>query len=1000
MRFRLFLVIFASLLLTWEPATQAQPPGPAGTCPALVEQALSEVSSNCDDLERNNACYGYRQVDSTFTNDVPDRFFSRPSDRSTLTVIGSIRTAPLNLAEEEWGVAIVKALANIPGTLPGQAVTFVLLGDAEIENGVEREDAFSPGEAIEVEATSNTVMRSGPRTNTNMITGIPAGATVQVDAINPDADWVRATYDERFGWVSRAMVAEDPQIDDLPVLDSETYTPMQAFYLRTGIGRSECEEAPDTLVVQGPQELLVDINANGADIRLGSTIVLEVFDSSEIMRLTVIDGTAYLYPDTEDEIEVEAGFYATICLTENPDNLGVDDIENDFAIGEDCRWSTPVEATRDDLVPFLTLEGIPEDVLEYEIDVVLPPEDIVECRINDEWLGTYIVQPEDTLSSIAPRYELTVMELAQGNCIENPDVIVTDSELVVPVVEVAVVPDDPVDDDPVSDPPVVVPPPTGVDLGVTIAASATVLNPLDPVTLTVSISNAGPENARGVQVGVNIPPGIAISNVNAPAGTSYNGGVWTIGDLNSGSTPALTLNGQVNANTDGTTQTVTAQVNAVEQQDNNPGNDTAGVPITVGSIIDASVTIVETVGGTYDESKQVTFNITAANNSPTPVTGATVQLTIDNLQQNSWVPTTGTYDPVTALWTIGDLAAGATGTLTLEATIIPGSAGATATTSAAITINETDTNTANNTAAAVLNVIFGTIAVNTDSVVVNPTDGICSLVEAVTSAEINSASGTVPGECGTGSAADIIDLSTAGGPINFVGANLFGLNALPPITTAITIDGGDTLIQRDMITAPPLFRFFDVQPSGNLTLNNIALSGGDAGPMDNGGAILVNQGTLTLSNATIINSVASNGGAIAVELGNANIVNTTFDGNSAENGGAIFVLGSATVGSTVTFNGGLVQNNTANMAGGAFFVSGDAQLTSNGVTFLNNIAQVGQGQITDGGDTAIPVIPVINFSNGNQINAPAPSPQCDAMEITINDDGTNGGNASDGTCYP
>ncbi len=49
---------------------------------------------------------------------------------------------------------------------------------------------------------------------------------------------------------------------------------MQAFYFRTSISGTQCTEAPNSLVVQGPQDVAVDITANGADIRLGSTIAL------------------------------------------------------------------------------------------------------------------------------------------------------------------------------------------------------------------------------------------------------------------------------------------------------------------------------------------------------------------------------------------------------------------------------------------------------------------------------------------------------------------------------------------------------------------------------------------------------------------------------------------------------------------------------------------------------------------------------------------------------
>src|SRR5687768_6811249 len=74
-------------------------------CPALVEQALFELGSNCSALDRNSACYGYNLVDAAFSQPVADDFFSKPSDRSELVTLKTIQTTPLDLALEQWGIA-------------------------------------------------------------------------------------------------------------------------------------------------------------------------------------------------------------------------------------------------------------------------------------------------------------------------------------------------------------------------------------------------------------------------------------------------------------------------------------------------------------------------------------------------------------------------------------------------------------------------------------------------------------------------------------------------------------------------------------------------------------------------------------------------------------------------------------------------------------------------------------------------------------------------------
>src|SRR5690606_4283578 len=121
--------------------SQAQTPPDANVCPALVMRALQELEDNCSGMERNSACYGYRRLNATFTREVSSDFFSQPADRTDLVSLQSLTTAPINLTEEEWGVALMNLQANVPNTLPGQAVTFILMGDATVVNAVAPEDA-------------------------------------------------------------------------------------------------------------------------------------------------------------------------------------------------------------------------------------------------------------------------------------------------------------------------------------------------------------------------------------------------------------------------------------------------------------------------------------------------------------------------------------------------------------------------------------------------------------------------------------------------------------------------------------------------------------------------------------------------------------------------------------------------------------------------------------------------------------------------------------------
>lgn len=255
------------------------------TCPALVARAMQSVGDNCGAMPRNSMCYGFNRVDATFFQTVDDDFFSAPADRAPLTDVAAVQTAPLDEALEQWGIALLNVQANVPNTLPGQAVTFILLGDTRVENAVEPDAAFEAADPVRVAVTAGgrVNVRSGPGTTFNVSSTADPGQLFDVDARNEAGDWLRVAGQAPYEWIFADLVSpqEGPraQFNDLPVAPESPVSPMQAFYFRTGIGRPACEEAPDLLVIQGPQEVRVALNVNGAEVELGSTIALK---SSEL----------------------------------------------------------------------------------------------------------------------------------------------------------------------------------------------------------------------------------------------------------------------------------------------------------------------------------------------------------------------------------------------------------------------------------------------------------------------------------------------------------------------------------------------------------------------------------------------------------------------------------------------------------------------------------------------------------------------------------------------
>jgi hypothetical protein len=243
-------------------------------CPQIVEQALTDLGANCGNLERNSACYGFNQVGATFTVAQADDFFSKVSDQTPLNIVDTVTTTPLDEASGTWGVAVMKVQANVPNSLPGQAVTFMLMGDTEVRNDVPPDEAFTPADPTEVIANGNVNIRSAPGTNANVLGSVSDRTPLLTDGRSEDGEWLRVTFNNAPGWVNAGLVIAPPEVSKLPTLTAAQRTPMQTFYVTTGVSEASCQEAPDVLVVQGPENIRVDLTINGADIQIGSTIAL------------------------------------------------------------------------------------------------------------------------------------------------------------------------------------------------------------------------------------------------------------------------------------------------------------------------------------------------------------------------------------------------------------------------------------------------------------------------------------------------------------------------------------------------------------------------------------------------------------------------------------------------------------------------------------------------------------------------------------------------------
>jgi hypothetical protein len=270
-------------------------------CSTIVQDAISIVQNECAPTGRNQACYGYVQLQATPREGVENFSFEQTGDLANVADVETLRLSSLNEEENTWGIALMKLQANLPAALPGQNVTFVLFGNVEIQNAVEPSAELA---TIEISANDGINVRSGPSTDYRVIGSLVREEAATANGRNQDGTWLRIQLpdSDALGWVFAELVTTDGDASALSVVDaSETevpFTPMQAFYFSTGIGTTGCTEAPpDGILVQTPEGAgRIELRANDVDIQLGSTAFLQA-EPGDNMIVSVVEGEGLVTAD-------------------------------------------------------------------------------------------------------------------------------------------------------------------------------------------------------------------------------------------------------------------------------------------------------------------------------------------------------------------------------------------------------------------------------------------------------------------------------------------------------------------------------------------------------------------------------------------------------------------------------------------------------------------------------------------------------------------------------
>lgn len=137
-------------------------------CDAVITQAIEQVDDICAGTGRNEACYGHDRVTAAFRAPASGPF-NAPGNRVALEALTRLETSPFDPVGNLWGIALLKVQADLPDTLPGQAITVIAYGNTTIEDA---------GGAAPMQAVYITTGLGGPGCET-----VPeSGVLIQNDA--------------------------------------------------------------------------------------------------------------------------------------------------------------------------------------------------------------------------------------------------------------------------------------------------------------------------------------------------------------------------------------------------------------------------------------------------------------------------------------------------------------------------------------------------------------------------------------------------------------------------------------------------------------------------------------------------------------------------------------------------------------------------------------------------------------------------------------------------
>jgi uncharacterized delta-60 repeat protein/uncharacterized repeat protein (TIGR01451 family) len=198
-----------------------------------------------------------------------------------------------------------------------------------------------------------------------------------------------------------------------------------------------------------------------------------------------------------------------------------------------------------------------------------------------------------------------------------------------------------------------------VDLTLTATPSLMQVSAHEPLTLTFTVANNGPDPATGVRVGYRIPQGFQLDGVTESQG-DFLGSAWAVGTLAAGAQATLTV--ELTTLIEG--GTAHAASTTAEQIELNPADNALTVDVQRATVQVGEYELVgvEQVGeylccDPVPIGEIITLRMTARNNGFFDIRDAWMDVDFGNGAFGfvSATPSQGTFSPVTGRWLIGNM---------------------------------------------------------------------------------------------------------------------------------------------------------------------------------------------------------------------------------------------------------------------------------------------------------------------------------------------------------